>query len=113
MPTQTASKMLIAFAAGLCQTVHAADCTQAFINADSGRSDLHIELPILPNEMLTGEFGAGKFSGKVGRLKKKRCMVYVIHHGYGRNSYLSSLLRILALVRLSRIVMFSNGLGRE
>ena len=70
MPTQTASKMLIAFAAGLCQTVHAADCTQAFINADSGRSDLHIELPILPNEMLTGEFGAGKFSGKVGRLKK-------------------------------------------
>ena len=50
--------------------MHAADCTQAFINADSGRPDLHIELPILPNEMLTGEFGAGKFSGKVGRLKK-------------------------------------------
>lgn len=27
-------------------------------------------MPILPEEMLTGEFGAGKHSGKVGRLKK-------------------------------------------
>ena len=70
MPTATAAKMLTSFAAGLGQPVHAADCTQAFINANCGRSDLHIELPILPDEMLTGEFGAGKFSGKVGRLKR-------------------------------------------
>ena len=70
MPTQTAAKMLISFAAGLGQPVHAADCTQAFINADSGRSDLHIELPISPNEMLTGEFGAKRKTEKAKHLRE-------------------------------------------
>ena len=70
MPTQTAVKMVATFAAGLCQLLFAVDFSQAFINAPCGRDDLYIDLPILPEEMLTGEFGAGKHSGKVGRLKK-------------------------------------------
>jgi len=70
MPTHTEVKMVASFAAGLGQGVFVVDFTRAFVNAPCGRADLHIELPILPDEMKTGEFGSGKFSGKVGRLKK-------------------------------------------
>jgi hypothetical protein len=73
MPTQTAIKMVVSFAAGLRQELFALDFSQAFINAPCGKTDLYIDLPVLPEEMRTGEFGSGKSSksgGKVGHLKK-------------------------------------------
>lgn len=70
MPTQTAIKMVVSFAAGLRQGLFALDFSQAFINAPCGKTDLYIELPDLPTEMQTGEFGSSKSSGMVGHLRK-------------------------------------------
>ena len=58
MPTQTAIKMVVSFAAGLSQGLFALDFSQAFINAPCGKTDLYIDLPRLPPEMQTREFGS-------------------------------------------------------
>jgi hypothetical protein len=54
-----AIKMVVSFAAGLNQGLFVFDFTQAFPNAPVGNPDLYIDLPILPSEMKTGEFGSG------------------------------------------------------
>ena len=72
----TAVKIVVSFAAGCCRKLFSLDFRQAFLQADAVHPNLLIELPELPVEMMTGEFGSGKYdasgahSGKVGRLRK-------------------------------------------
>ena len=67
---------MVSFAAGCGQSLFSLDFRHAFLQADVANPDLLIELPDLPFEMMTGEFGAGKRdafgapSGKAGRLKR-------------------------------------------
>jgi hypothetical protein len=73
MSTQTAIEMVVSFAAGLCQGLFALDFSHTIINAPCGKTGLYIDLPVLPEDMRTGEFGSGKSSipgGKLGHLKK-------------------------------------------
>jgi len=67
MPTQTAIKMVVSFAAGLHQGLFALNFSQDFIYAPCGKADLYIDLPQLLPEMQTGEFGSGKSSGHGGK----------------------------------------------
>ena len=76
MASATAVKLVVSFAAGCGQGLFSLDFSQAFLQANVDHPNLLIELPELPEEMQTGEFGTGKYdasgahSGKVGRLKK-------------------------------------------
>jgi hypothetical protein len=76
MASATAVKMVVSFAAGCRSGLFSLDFRQAFLQADVANPNLLIELPDLPYEMMTGEFGSGKRdrsgarSGMVGRLKK-------------------------------------------
>ena len=76
MASATAVKMTVSFAAGWRQLLYSIDFKQAFLQAYVENPNLLIDLPELPEEMQTGEFGSGKYkpggghSGKVGRLKK-------------------------------------------
>jgi hypothetical protein len=81
MASQTAVKIVVSFAAGCGQGLFALDFRQAFLQAPVENPHLYIDLPILPEEMMTGEFGTGKFDrdGKrtnvVGRLNKAASVI--------------------------------------
>ena len=76
MATQTAIKMITAFAAGCGLKLYSVDFEQAFLNADIGQDDIHVLLPDIPHELV--QEGLGPPKGKrgpngrliVGKLKK-------------------------------------------
>lgn len=76
MACQTGIKMTVAFAAGQGQEIFAIDFKQAFLQAPCENPNLLIELPWLPEEMQTGEYGVGRQAKNapgprmVGRLNK-------------------------------------------
>ena len=65
-----AVKLVFSFCAGKCWSVYSCDFTKALFNPKVGKSDIAIEPPELPPEMVGGEFGTQRGQGKVGLLKR-------------------------------------------
>jgi hypothetical protein len=59
MVSLDAVRMVVALAAGSDMPLFSTDFSQAFLNADIDNPNLFCELPHLPAEMRTGEFGTG------------------------------------------------------
>jgi hypothetical protein len=106
MPTQTAIKIAVSFAAGLCLGIFALDFSQACINAPYEKMDLYMDLPILPEEIRAGEFGSGKSSGLGGEVchLKRLCTASATFRAFGSDFCSSSSRRTWEHVCSSRSV---------